>query len=56
MWQVRSIEVCWKPAIGESKVVTTHRNRYGYDLFDSAILISFFLGRKKKFRNLEMGK
>ena len=43
------LEACHQ---GKSKVGTTHRNRYGYDLFNSAILISFFLGRRKKFRNL----
>ena len=32
---------------GKSKVGTTHRNRYGYDLFNSAILISFFLAEEK---------
>ena len=45
------LEACHQ---GKSKVGTTHRNRYGYDLFNSAILISFFLGRRKKFRNLDV--
>ena len=48
---VSVLEACHQ---GKSKVGTTHRNRYGYDLFNSAILISFFLGRRKKFRNLDV--
>ena len=38
------LEACHQ---GKSKVGTTHRNRYGYDLFNSAILIFSFWAEGK---------
>ena len=55
MLQVRNMEVCWKPSIkGNRTLGLPTETDMDVTCLILCILISFFLGKRKKFRNLDV--